>query len=102
MFAYYQQDGHSLRGLAKHLRELGVHGPRGSLHWSDGTIRHILTNPGRRVQCMQDAITIAQRPDAFPRSNQSGEATAVVSACHQKTGLWWPRSQPLSARNSLR
>jgi len=45
MFAYYQQDGHTLRGLAKHLRELGVHGPRGSLHWSDGTIRHILTNP---------------------------------------------------------
>src|SRR6266700_5304163 len=45
MFAYYQQDGHTLRGLAKHLRELGVRGPRGSLHWSDGTIRHILTNP---------------------------------------------------------
>ena len=45
MFAYYQQDGHTLRGLARHLRELGVRGPRGSLHWSDGTIRHILTNP---------------------------------------------------------
>jgi site-specific DNA recombinase len=45
MFAYYQQDGHTLRGLAKHLRELGVRGPRGSLHWSDGTIHHILTNP---------------------------------------------------------
>jgi site-specific DNA recombinase len=45
MFAYYQQEGHTLRGLAKHLRELGVRGPRGSLHWSDGTIHHILTNP---------------------------------------------------------
>ncbi len=45
MFAYYQQDGHTLPGLAKHLRELGVRGPRGSLHWSDGTIHHILTNP---------------------------------------------------------
>jgi hypothetical protein len=45
MFVYYQQDGHTLRGLAKYLRELGVRGPRGSLHWSDGTIRHILTNP---------------------------------------------------------
>ena len=45
MFAYYQQDRHTLRGLAKQLRELGVRGPRGSLHWSDGTIRHILTNP---------------------------------------------------------
>jgi len=45
MFVYYLQDGHTLRGLAKHLRELGVCGPRGSFHWSDGTIRHILTNP---------------------------------------------------------
>jgi len=45
MFAYYQQDGHTLRGLAKHLRDLGVRGPRGSAHWSDGTIHHILTNP---------------------------------------------------------
>lgn len=45
MFAYYQQEGHTLRGLAKHLRELGVRGPRGSSHWSDGTIHHILTNP---------------------------------------------------------
>jgi site-specific DNA recombinase len=45
MFAYYQRDGHTLRGLAKQLRELGVRGPRGSMHWSDGTIRHILTNP---------------------------------------------------------
>jgi site-specific DNA recombinase len=45
MFAYYAQDGHTLRGLAKHLRDLGVRGPRGSLHWSDGTIHHILTNP---------------------------------------------------------
>jgi site-specific DNA recombinase len=45
MFAYYQQDGHTLRGLAKQLRELGVRGPRGSRHWSDGTIHHILTNP---------------------------------------------------------
>ena len=45
MFAYYQQEGHTLRGLAKHLRELGVRGPRGNSHWSDGTIHHILTNP---------------------------------------------------------
>lgn len=45
MFAYYGQPGHTLRGLAKQLRELGVRGPRGSLHWSDGTIHHILTNP---------------------------------------------------------
>jgi site-specific DNA recombinase len=45
MFTYYQQEGHTLRGLAKHLREIGVRGPRGSLHWSDGTIHHILTNP---------------------------------------------------------
>jgi len=45
MFGNSQQDGHTLRGLAKHLRELGVRGPRGSLHWSDGTIHHILTNP---------------------------------------------------------
>jgi len=45
MFGNAEQDGHTLRGLAKHLRDLGVRGPRGSLHWSDGTIRHILTNP---------------------------------------------------------
>jgi site-specific DNA recombinase len=45
MFAYYQQEGHTLRGLAKHLTDLGVRGPRGSTHWSDSTIRGILTNP---------------------------------------------------------
>lgn len=45
MFAYYQEAGHTLRGLAKHLTELGVPNPRGGTHWSDGTIRGILTNP---------------------------------------------------------
>jgi len=45
MFGNAEQDGHTLRGLAKHLRDLGVRGPRGSLHWRDGTIRQILTNP---------------------------------------------------------
>jgi len=45
MFAYYEQQGHTLRGLAKHLTQLGARGPRGSTHWSDGTIHHILTNP---------------------------------------------------------
>lgn len=45
MFNYYQQEGHTLRGLAKHLTDLGVRGPRGSTHWSDSTIRGILTNP---------------------------------------------------------
>jgi site-specific DNA recombinase len=45
MFAYYQEAGHTLRGLAKHLTELGVPNPRGGAHWSDGTIRGILTNP---------------------------------------------------------
>ena len=29
MFAYYQEPGHTLRGLAKHLIALGVRGPRG-------------------------------------------------------------------------
>jgi site-specific DNA recombinase len=45
MFSYYQQEGHTLRGLARHLTDLGVRGPRGGTHWSDSTIRGILTNP---------------------------------------------------------
>jgi site-specific DNA recombinase len=45
MFAWYQEAGHTLRGLAKHLTELGVPNPRGGAHWNDSTIRGILTNP---------------------------------------------------------
>jgi hypothetical protein len=32
---------------------------------------------------MQEATTIDRRLDAFPRSNRSGVATAVSSACRQ-------------------
>jgi site-specific DNA recombinase len=45
MFSSYEQEGQTLRGLAKYLTDLGIRGPRGSTHWSDSTIRGILTNP---------------------------------------------------------
>jgi site-specific DNA recombinase len=45
IFAAYLQQGMSLFGVSRHLREMGVPAPRGGKAWSTATLRGILTNP---------------------------------------------------------
>jgi len=45
MFAYYQEESHSLFSLARHLIASQIPSPRGQKRWNQATIRGILTNP---------------------------------------------------------
>jgi site-specific DNA recombinase len=45
MFVYYQEEGHSLFGLAKHLMASQIPSPQGQKRWNPATLRGILTNP---------------------------------------------------------
>ena len=45
IFAMYLEQGASLFGVSRHLRDMGVPAPRGGRAWSTATLRGILTNP---------------------------------------------------------
>ena len=45
IFAAYLEQGASLFGVSRHLREMGVPAPGGGKAWSTATLRGILTNP---------------------------------------------------------
>jgi hypothetical protein len=53
-----------------------------------GTIRHILTNPVYTGTVYAGRNHYRQATGRISPLNLSGEATAVLSACRQKTGLW--------------
>jgi hypothetical protein len=102
MFGNSQQEGHTLRGLAKHLRELGVHGPRDSLHWSDGTGRISPLKPVgggngsiERVPA-EDWIVgcVSWRvPDARPiQATRTQPVTASVRCCNRLARRSVPRA----------
>lgn len=45
MFAWYLQDGHSLKSLIQRLHTLGVASPSGKAYWGVASVRGVLTNP---------------------------------------------------------
>jgi site-specific DNA recombinase len=63
IFSTYLEEGASLFGVCRHLREMGIPAPRGGKAWSTATLRGILTNPYSRGQGLRRARALPSPKD---------------------------------------